>query len=135
MSRVSKGFSLIELMIVVAIIGILAAIAYPSYTEYVKRTQRSAIAESLAESAQALERFYSRTGQYSNTPTVTMADPVGNSYYALTVTRNAQDFTLLAAPIAGSMMAGDKCGSYQITNTGARTNVSNTATTASCWSR
>ncbi len=60
MRATSRGFTLIELMIVVAIVGILAAIAYPSYTEYVKRTQRSAIASLLSEQTQALERFYSR---------------------------------------------------------------------------
>jgi type IV pilus assembly protein PilE len=139
MSRPNRGFSLIELMIVVAIIGILAAIAYPSYTRYVQRTHRAEIAELLAEGAQTLERHYSRAGQYTNStnPTVTTADPVGNAFYAMTVDRQATTFTLTAAPISGTMMAGDMCGSFRIDNTGLRTNLNNTAagTTSVCWGR
>lgn len=134
MRATSRGFTLIELMIVVAIVGILAAIAYPSYTEYVKRTQRSAIASLLAEQTQALERFYSR----ANTPTYIGATVVGgNAYYTITPVLNATDFTLTAAPTGGTMMAGDKCGSFVITNTGARSNSGATTgvTTKDCWGR
>lgn len=140
MRRQSKGFTLIELMIVVAIVGILAAIAYPSYTEYVKKTHRSEIAGLLSEQAQSLERFYSRNGQYSNVtgpPAVTLAISAGNTYYTVAAVRNAQDFTLTAAPVATAMMNGDKCGSFVITNTGARSNLNLTsgAATLLCWSR
>ncbi|QVX13894.1 type IV pilin protein [Pseudomonas congelans] len=133
MRATSKGFTLIELMIVVAIVGILAAIAYPSYTEYVKRTQRSAIASLLSEQTQALERFYSQKGNYSDYKGVVGA----NTYYKITPVLNAADFTLTADPIAGSMMAGDKCGSFVITNTGARTNTGATSgvTAKDCWGR
>ena len=144
MDRKSNGFTLIELMIVVAIIGILAAIAYPSYTEYVKRTRRAEIAGLLSEVTQSLERFYSRNGQYSDiaaaggTAAATVTVPTGNGFYTITADRsNAQAFTLTAAPISSSMMAGDKCGSFVIDNTGKRSNtgLSGGATTAACWSR
>ncbi|MFA1025664.1 Type IV pilus bioproteinsis protein PilE [Pseudomonas syringae pv. helianthi] len=134
MRATSRGFTLIELMIVVAIVGILAAIAYPSYTEYVKRTQRSAIASLLSEQSQALERFYSRAAQ----PTYVEATVSGgNTYYKITPTLTATDFTLKADPIAGTLMAGDKCGSFVITNTGARTNTGTTGgvTAKDCWGR
>ncbi|MBI6782365.1 type IV pilin protein [Pseudomonas syringae] len=134
MRATSRGFTLIELMIVVAIVGILAAIAYPSYTEYVKRTQRSAIASLLSEQTQALERFYSRAAQ----PTYVGATvSSGNTYYKITLTPTATDFTLTADPLAGTLMAGDKCGSFVITNTGARTNPGATAgvTPKDCWGR
>ncbi|RVU53016.1 type IV pilin protein [Pseudomonas syringae] len=128
----SRGFTLIELMIVVAIVGILAAIAYPSYTEYVKRTQRSAIASLLSEQSQALERFYSRAATY-----VGATVSVGNTYYKITPTPTATDFTLTADPLPGTLMAGDKCGSFVITNTGARTNTGATSgvTAKDCWGR
>lgn len=134
MRATSRGFTLIELMIVVAIVGILAAIAYPSYTEYVKRTQRSAIASLLSEQTQALERWYSRNnGSYANL----MGLSGGNTYYNILPVVNATDFTLTATPIGGTLMAGDKCGSFVITNTGARSNSGATTgvTTKDCWGR
>ncbi|MEQ7919878.1 type IV pilin protein [Xanthomonas sp. WHRI 1810A] len=142
MHEKSEGFSLIELMIVVAIIGILAAIAYPSYTEYVKRTHRSEIAGLLSETTQSLERFYSRNGQYADiaaagsTPAATVAIPAGNAFYTIAADRsNPQAFTLTATPTG--TMVGDKCGSFVIDNTGKRSNpsVTGNATTVLCWSR
>ena len=135
MAARSRGFSLIELMIVVAIIGIIAAIAYPSYTRYVQRSHRAEIAELLSEGAQTLERHYSKVGQYSNTAAVITANPASNAWYTVTTTRNAQDFTLLATPIAGTLMATDACGAFQITQTGARTISGTTVTAATCWGR
>lgn len=146
MSRSSKGFSLIELMIVVVIVGILGAVAYPNYINYVKKTHRGEIAELMTEAAQTLERHYSRAGSYANvtTPTVvTTADPVGNAYYTLAVNRVAasgatpSSFTLTATPIAGKMMAGDMCGTYTLDNTGLRGNTGTTtgSSTAVCWGR
>lgn len=141
MSHTDKGFSLIELMIVVAIIGIISAIAYPSYTKYVQRSHRAEIAELMAEAAQTLERHYSRAGQYTNnpniTPPVTTADPVGNAWYTLAVNRQTATFTLVATPIAGTMMATDMCGTFTLDNTGARGNpiATSGATPAICWGR
>jgi type IV pilus assembly protein PilE len=136
----SAGFTLIELMIVVAIVGILAAIAYPSYTEYVKRTHRAEIASLLMEQTQALERFFSRNGQYSDVPASggNPARPLtlsqGNAYYKISAERADQTFTLTATPIAASMMNGDKCGNFIITNTGRISNSTNLAS-KDCWGR
>ncbi|MBS7725301.1 type IV pilin protein [Pseudomonas lalucatii] len=62
--RRDEGFTLIELMIVVAVLGILAAIAYPNYTEYMDRARRAEAKTALMEGAQALERYYSVHGSY-----------------------------------------------------------------------
>jgi type IV pilus assembly protein PilE len=129
----STGFTLIELMITVAIVGILAAIAYPSYTEYVKRTHRAEIASLLTEQAQALERYYSRV-----TPTATYVGATvsgGNSYYAIASTLTATDFKLSAT--GKDMMLNDKCGVFTLTNTGKFDNEGATSgvTRKDCWGR
>lgn len=64
--RSSKGFTLIELMIVVAIVGILAAIAYPSYLQYVESTRRSDAQGALSGLASAMERHYTTNSSYKN---------------------------------------------------------------------
>ncbi|UVJ43353.1 type IV pilin protein [Pseudomonas sp. LS1212] len=132
----NKGFTLIELLIVVAVIGILAGIAYPGYTEYIKKARRTEVAGLLSETAQNLERHYSRAGQYADTETVITPVPAGNDYYALTVIREEQAFTLVAARKSGMLMASDKCGDFALTHTGARSNPnSSDVTSQSCWGR
>ncbi len=130
----SRGFTLIELMIVVAIVGILAAIAYPNYTEYVKRTQRSAIASLLSEQTQALERYYSQRGQYTDVANFPLTLSAGNTYYTIAADRAAQTYTLTATPIATTMMNGDKCGNFVINNAGRISNSTGLAT-RDCWGR
>src|SRR3546814_6068541 len=61
-----RGFTLIELMVVVAIIAILASIAYPAYTDYIVKTRRSAGAACLLEQAQFMERYYTNNMGYSS---------------------------------------------------------------------
>ena len=70
----SKGFTLVEVMVVVAIIGILAAIAYPSYQDSVVKSKRGAAVSCLMEQVQFMERFYSTNLRYDQT---TAGAPVG----------------------------------------------------------
>jgi type IV pilus assembly protein PilE len=135
------GFSLIELMVTVAIAAILAAIAYPSYTQYVMRSRRSDAKAALLDLAARQERIFSIQNQYTNDPTTLgypTAFPVnvlssGQAYYRLRVTLGAQptSYTAFADPI-GPQAADAACGTYSITNLGVQS-VTGTQSAASCW--
>ncbi len=114
-----SGFTLIELMIVVAIVGILSAIAYPSYAEYIRRGHRAEARAGLLQAAQWLERSATATGTYP----LTVAFPanlkaVPNNRYDIAVVSDGATFTLTATPKGAQ--TGDKCGNYTLTNTGLR---------------
>ena len=131
MRRSNRGFTLIEIMIVIAIIGIVITIGYPSLTEYMKKGRRADAAGLLTEQAQILERFYSNSNLYTGATGLS----TGNDFYTITPTIADQTFTLTAIRKPGSSMATDKCGDFTISNTGARGLVNNTATVKDCWGR
>ncbi|MFL1515837.1 prepilin-type N-terminal cleavage/methylation domain-containing protein [Pseudomonas prosekii] len=131
MRRSNRGFTLIEIMIVIAIIGIVITIGYPSLTEYMKKGRRADAAGLLTEQAQILERFYSKSNLYTGATGLS----TGNDFYTITPTIADQTFTLTAIRKPGSSMATDKCGDFTISNTGARGLVNNTATVKDCWGR
>lgn len=139
--HLGKGFTLIELMVVVAIVGILAAIAYPSYTEQVARSRRTDAQEALLETAQWIERQYTVSNAYNkkgdNTAIDTAALPglktkSAEAYTLSFDTVTADAFNLQMVP--KNVMSGDKCGTYTLTNTGLKA-VSGTASLATCWDR
>jgi type IV pilus assembly protein PilE len=134
MRRSNRGFTLIEIMIVIAIIGIVMTIAAPSLTEYVKKGRRTEVAGLLSEQAQILERFYSKNNVYTGITGLS----TGNDFYTITPTLlTDQAFLLTATRKTGTAMATDKCGDFTLTNTGVRNMVNATAglTTKDCWGR
>lgn len=133
MRRSNRGFTLIEIMIVIAIIGIVITIGYPSLTEYVKKGRRAEVAGLLFEQAQILERFYSKSNVYTGVAGLS----AGNDFYTITQTLTDQTFLLTAVRKAGKAMETDKCGDFTITNTGVRSMVNATAglVAKDCWGR
>lgn len=140
--RKASGFTLIELMIAIAIIGILATIALPSYNSYVQRSNRVDAQTALLELAQALERSFTLNNTYCTSVTAgsctisldsTVTSRVSARYTISNPTQasgtaTATSYVLRAVPVAGSAQASDRCGTLELTSTGSRT-----ASVAGCW--
>ena len=160
--RSAAGFTLIELMITVAIVAILAAIAMPSYSAYVARARRAEARTQLLQAAQFMQRFYAANDRYdqdrnggsvlgsvSSTPPVGMPESLrkspadGTAIYQLnstittagnyTATVSASAYTLSMAPISTAVASADPCGMFTITSTGVRGVASNTKPRDECW--
>lgn len=96
MKNVQKGFTLLELMIAVAILGILTLIAYPSYKTYIRRARLSEVKSTLLMNAQNLERYYRQKGTFQ---TYNKNKLKQNEYFKITLSKVSPDhFTLKADP-------------------------------------
>jgi type IV pilus assembly protein PilE len=150
-----RGFTLVELMITVAIISILASVAYPSYSEHVAKGRRADARAHLMTSQQWLERYYTERYSYASAGETTknadfdaqtslVSSPSageGSAMYTLSVVVDGANYTLTATRQTGSPMASDRCGNLTLTKDGTRSVVSYdedrfptlTAAVAACW--
>ena len=144
----SRGFTLIEVLIVVAILGIIAAIAYPSYTEQVRKTRRADAQTCLAQAAGIQERIYAETlpNSYGTNAELSRlsCNPDGVSskdgHYSLSVdnsnpgpgcsaNRPFNCFTITATAV-GTQLQDTQCLTFTINHLGQRTSAPNTT---DCW--
>lgn len=144
----SRGVTLIELMITVAIVAIIAAIAIPSYTNYVLRAHRTEAKSALLSMAAMQERVYSTNNAYTNDPSKlgyspttfpVTGLPVGSGYYTVSLaagpnaaTTTAPATYTLQATAVGGQAADTACTSYTIDQSGTQGS-GGTDTAANCW--
>lgn len=135
----SAGFTLIEVMIAVAVVAILAAVALPSYTQYIQRMHRAHARSALLQAAQWMERVATAQGQYP-TALVSGLENVEGGRYQLSLDADSSSttaYTLVATRVSTGGNASDRCGDFTLTNTGAK-GIENAAagmTVAECWDR
>ena len=125
-----NGFTLIELMISVAIVGIIASIAYPSYQNSIQKSHRSGGQAALLNLVNVMERRFTEKNYYDDPAGIDpLPIPNPTPYYAITINPvTATTYTLQATPIAGTGQESDPCGTLQIDNFGNKI-----AATTGCW--
>ena len=123
----TRGFTLIEMMIVVALLGVIIALGYPSYQEQVRKARRAEGMGELLEMADRLERRYSDQGTYAGIKAdalygIDTADdkrPTSNGHYKLNIdSADTVQFTISAAPQGNQTK--DKCGTFTMSSQGVK---------------
>lgn len=141
LSRPQRGFTLIELMIVVVVVAILGAIAVPSYLNHIRKTRRADAVDMFIQIQQAQERYRGNNAAYaSNLTTLSFASntqATTNGYYTMTITSSSSTgYVATATAVSGKGQTSDAQGSTScstLTVTVANGSATNTPTV--CWSK
>lgn len=136
-----RGFTLIEVMVVVAVIGILASIAYPSYMESVRKSNRSDAKAELSDVAQRLQRCFTTYNAYNHDSCAVYKAVSGGKkitsregMYLVSSDVKAITFTLTATPVPGGVQAKDsKCASLNLDHVGNRGSNGSLLDVNDCW--
>lgn len=136
MNKQQNGFTLVELMITVAIIGILTSVGYPSYQKHVQKAKRTEAQAALVSFATAMEQWRVENNNSYVIPTGNsiFADQVptdgsGTKTYSLSITSDAMSYTLKATPV----QTDEECGDLTLKNTGEKGAKGVSPDTAGCW--
>lgn len=134
-----RGFTLIELMITVAIVAIIAAVAYPNYVKYIQRGYRSEGIAMLADATARMERYYAQNNSYAakNLAAIGItADPAvsASNQYQLSFsgTPTVTTYILQVVPVVNSRQATDICGTLSVDQAGFK---KSSKTAAECWTK
>jgi type IV pilus assembly protein PilE len=139
--RQQRGFTLIELMVTVAIIAIIAAIAVPAYQNQAQKTRRADAYTCLMDAAQRQEKFFYQNNTYTITLTQ-LGYPAGvvncgdNANYTLTAAAGAGGIGnsyVLTATRANVQTTDTRCGDLTLSSTGVKGNTNATAAASECW--
>src|SRR5882672_6473627 len=138
-ARTARGFSLIELMVAVAIVALLTGIAVASYTFQIAKSRRADAKSALLDLAARQERFFTTNNTYTNVAAnlgyaaLPASIPGGTAPATYTLTITAATAATFSAQAARSgAQATDNCGDYTIDDRGVQANVNNTLATALC---
>ncbi|WP_407279976.1 type IV pilin protein [Aromatoleum evansii] len=131
-----NGFTLIEVMIVVAIIGILAAVAYPAYTSYLVRANRSVTTAYLLDIATRQQQYRLDARTFGSLSDIGMSTPPSevSKHYAISLdgAPTATAFTVQAVPTGAQLAQDAKCGTLSINQAGNK-GISGSGSAADCW--
>jgi type IV pilus assembly protein PilE len=137
MNKITQGFTLIELMITVAVISILAAVAMPSYKEYVMKSRRADAKAALLKLQLEQEKYRANNTSYGTLAQIGVSSTSPDQYYTIAVTSNtATDYTVTATPTGAQ--TGDSCGTFAVNKDGKTTSTSVQTTAAKvqeCWGK
>jgi type IV pilus assembly protein PilE len=142
-SKNNKGFTLIELMIVVAVLAVIVAIAYPGFLGQIQKARRSDAKQALLDVAAKLEQFYQDNKGYPSTSggdDITVLGYGSNpfrsieDYYNVSfISSSTTAYTIQAVPVAGTSQADDAdCASFRLNHLGVKS-VTGSMTADRCW--
>ncbi len=127
-----QGFTLIEIMIAIAMVAVLTAIAYPSYSGYLQSSRRTEATAALTKIANLEERYYLDNNSYGDLSDLSLSSPyyTDNSYYLITISSASSTFTLTATA-KNAQAADTDCATFTLDQDG--TKGSSTSNVSTCW--